>query len=156
MGKTRKSWFVGLGLAAAAAVSCRSDNAGHAHPTPQDTSAMRARVSACIADYDAIALTPEQQAVKNEALSPIPAPCCREYAIATCCCPCNLAKSVWGLSHRLIAMQGQDAAQVRSGVRAFLDAANPRGAAGDACQRGRCGAPLDQDGCGGMDEGHVS
>ena len=51
-----------------------------------------------IAANGAIDLSPTQKSVMQEALSKIVAPCCADYSMATCCCPCNLAKSTWGLS----------------------------------------------------------
>ena len=106
--------------------------------------------------YHAIAFTPEQEAVKQEALGAMPAPCCSSFSMATCCGPCNLAKAAWGLAAHDVAIRGYDAAAVRHDVERWLASINPRGSAGDACQRGRCDLPFDRDGCGGMHEGHVS
>jgi hypothetical protein len=107
--------------------------------------------------FNTIELTAEQRAIKLEALSSIPAPCCSEYSIDTCCCPCNLAKSVWGLTHLLITERGYDADQVRSEVEAWMKFTNPSGYTGDACHsRSGCGRPFEQNGCGGMDEGRIS
>ena len=99
-----------------------------------------------------IGLTPEQQKIKTQALSSIPAPCCSKYSMATCCCPCNLAKSVWGLSNHLIAEKHYDAARVKQAVLQWLRFTNPNGSAGNACFQGRCGRAFREDGCGGMDE----
>ena len=41
-------------------------------------------------------LTPQQEKTKRQALGAIPAPPCKEYGIATCYCPCNLATVVDG------------------------------------------------------------
>src|SRR5215471_20026234 len=49
-----------------------------------------------------ITLTVAQQKARDKALSAMAAPCCKKFSMATCCCPCNLAKSVWGLSNRMI------------------------------------------------------
>lgn len=106
--------------------------------------------------YHTIALTPEQEAIKQAALEAIPAPCCSSFSMATCCCPCNLAKAAWGLAAHDVAVRGYDAAAVRHDVERWLASINPRGAAGDACQRGRCTLPFHRDGCGGMKEGHIS
>jgi len=76
--------------------------------------------------------------------------------MATCCCPCNLAKAAWGLAAHDIAHRGYDAIAVRHDVERWLASVNPRGSAGDACEQGRCGLPFDEDGCGGMNEEHVS
>lgn len=99
-----------------------------------------------------ITLTPEQQKVKDRALSAIPAPCCKDYSIRTCCCPCNLARTVWGLAHYAIAKRGYDEAQLKGVVQEWLRAVNASGFSGSACHRGRCGRPFEADGCGGMDE----
>jgi hypothetical protein len=124
-------------------------------PAPGGPDAVRALAARYIAYYKSIALTPGQEKVKTEALETIPAPCCKEYSIATCCCPCNLAKSVWGLSHYLIAQRGQGAGEVRKAAREWLRTANPSGYAGDACGEGRCALPFHEDGCAGMDERKV-
>jgi len=101
-------------------------------------------------------LTPDQQAIKNAALGEIPAPCCREFPMATCCCPCNLAKTTWGLASHLVAERGYGAPSVREEVERWLAEINPNGAAGDACAKGRCERPFHEDGCGGMKEGRLS
>jgi hypothetical protein len=106
--------------------------------------------------YHSIVLTPQQEAIKSAALSAIPAPCCANSSIANCCCPCNLAKSVWGLAHFLIAKRGYSAPQVRATVEDWLAASNPRGYSGTACFSGGCTRPFDHDGCGGMNEERIS
>lgn len=100
--------------------------------------------------YDSIQLNPEQQQLMNRVLSTLPAPCCKEYSIRTCCCPCNLAKSVWGLSHHLIANKGFDAQQLRQAVLDWMKFTNPAGYSGDACYTGGCQSPFSENGCGGM------
>lgn len=106
--------------------------------------------------YDhTITLTAEQQKVMDVALSAIPAPCCAAYSIATCCCPCNLAKSTWGLSKLLIAKQHATAAQVKATASEWLRFTNPSGYTGDACFTKGCNRPFAANGCGGMDERHV-
>ena len=105
--------------------------------------------------YNSIALTPEQEKLKSDALSAIPAPCCGDYSILTCCCPCNLAKSAWGLSHFLIAKRNYNARQVREAVSEWIQFTNKDGYAGNACYKGRCNLPFSEDGCGGMDERRI-
>lgn len=106
--------------------------------------------------YDrSIALTAEQKKVMDEALSSIPAPCCAQYSIATCCCPCNLAKSTWGLSKFLIANQHASVTQVRAAASDWLQFSNPGGYTGDACFTKGCNRSFEKNGCGGMDEGHI-
>jgi hypothetical protein len=103
--------------------------------------------------YRTIVLTPEQERVKALALSAIPAPCCSNFSIATCCCPCNMAKAVWGFSHHLIAERDAGADEVQAAVEDWLTAANPTGFRGDACfVASGCQRPMKHDGCGGMDE----
>ena len=64
--------------------------------------------------YDrAYTLTPGQEAIKKEALTALAAPCCDDFSAYTCCCPCNLALSVWGLSNYLVAEKGLAAESVR-------------------------------------------
>ena len=99
-----------------------------------------------------IALAPEQEAVKRAALKAMPAPCCSDNSAATCCCPCNLAKSIWGLSNYLIAKQNYDATQTRAKVEEWVRFINPSGYSGNACYQGGCGKPFAKGGCGGMAE----
>jgi hypothetical protein len=105
--------------------------------------------------YRSITLTAEQEKVKNEALTAIPAPCCKGYSIATCCCPCNLAKAAWGLSHFLIADKGYGVQRVREEVQRWIGSTNHGGYAGNACYIEHCNQPFEKDGCGGMDERQV-
>ena len=107
-------------------------------------------------DYSsAIRLTPEQERIKAEALDSIPAPCCKKFSMKTCCCPCNLAKSVWGLSNYLIAKKGYGTTEVKNAVVGWLAYINPKGFTGDACFKGGCNRPFAQNSCGGMDAAHV-
>ena len=106
--------------------------------------------------YHSIQLTAEQEKVKNDALSKIPAPCCSEFTQATCCCPCNLAKSVWGLSNYLIVKQHYDANQVRETALEWIHFINKDGFDGNSCKTGRCPVPFNESGCGGMNESHIS
>jgi len=100
--------------------------------------------------YQAIRLTPEQEAVKKAALEPLQADCCRGNSAYTCCCECNISRTVWGLSNYLIAKQAATAERVRGKVQEWLRFVNPNGYSGQACYRGGCGRPFAQDGCGGM------
>jgi hypothetical protein len=114
------------------------------------------RQAAEFISYDrSIVLSPEQKKVMDEALSSIPAPCCAQYSIATCCCPCNLAKSTWGLSKFLIANQNANAAQVRTAASEWLQFSNPDGYTGDACFTKGCNRSFETNGCGGMDDRHI-
>jgi hypothetical protein len=102
--------------------------------------------------YDgSIHLTPEQEAIRVEALSALPAPCSSDNSAATCCCPCNMAKSVWGLSKYLITEKGADAAQVRQAAQDWFRFINPAGFSGDACYTGGCNRAFKANGCAGMD-----
>lgn len=105
--------------------------------------------------YRSITLTPEQERIKVEALSALPAPCCAKYTMATCCCPCNLSKAVWGMSAWLITEKGQGVEQVRQAARDWVAFINPNGFSGGACFKGGCKRPNAQDGCGGMDEAEL-
>ena len=105
--------------------------------------------------YETITLTPEQQAVMDEALGPIPAPCCSDRSASTCCCQCNLGRSWWGLSKHLITERGFDALEVRAAVQSWFEFVNPEGFSGDSCYAGGCMRSFDDNGCGGMIAGHV-
>lgn len=99
----------------------------------------------------AIRLTAEQERVNHEALSALPAPCCSQYPAETCCCDCNMARAIWGLSEHLIADRGYQAEDVRAKVAEWIHFINPDGFSGDACFNGGCPRPFRADGCGGMD-----
>jgi hypothetical protein len=138
------------------------DHATHDHGTHQDEgdgvtfTGTREETARLIAHYHAIELSPEQERLKTEALEAIPAPCCDDNSLATCCCPCNLAKASWGLAAWLITEQGYGAEEIRQATRDWLAAANPNGFAGNACYTpGGCARPMHQDGCGGMDDRRV-
>jgi hypothetical protein len=152
-------WAIGA-IAAAGVLAAAVATSGNRMPTTRPLEVLPADLpqqpAELIGYYHSIALTPAQEAIKQEALAAIPAPCCSSSSIATCCCPCNLAKSVWGLAHFLIAKRGYSAPQVRATVEGWLVASNPRGYSGKACFNRGCGRPFDHDGCGGMDEAQVS
>lgn len=105
-----------------------------------------------IDDYHTIRLTPAQEAIKAAALKAMPAACCNDSSAYTCCCPCNLSKTIWGLSHYAIAKLGANAAEVREVVEGWLRFTNPDGYRGNACHVGGCGREFRHDGCGGMRE----
>lgn len=100
--------------------------------------------------HQTVKLTPEQEAVKRAALGNIPAPCCSDNSAYTCCCPCNMSRTIWGLSQYLIAKQGADADTVRAKVREWIRFIGPNGFSGDVCYTGGCGRPFAKNGCGGM------
>ena len=103
--------------------------------------------------YEEVPLTPAQEAVKKAALGSIPAPCCSDNSAYTCCCPCNISRTIWGLSQYMIARQGASAAEVREKVRAwirFIGPKPPKAFSGSGCYTGHCPRPFSEGGCGGM------
>lgn len=102
-----------------------------------------------------IELTPEQEAIKKAALERTPAVCCDDYTAYTCCCNCNLSKSLWGLANYLIAVHGMNAEQVSEAAGRWIAFTNPSGYTGNACYTGGCGRAPHANGCGGMDESDV-
>lgn len=106
--------------------------------------------------YEEIELTPAQEAIKKEALEAIPAACCSDNSAYTCCCPCNLSRTVWGLSAWLITERGADAETVRSEVQRWYATVNSGEFPGDTCYTGGCGKPFAAGGCGGMHPSQVS
>ncbi len=141
-------WRAGLLVVAAAALAADAKSA------VSFTDARRQ--AAEFISYDrSIVLTSEQKKVMDEALSSIPAPCCAQYSMATCCCPCNLAKATWGLSKFLIAKRHYSVAQVKAVVADWLQFTNPGGYTGDACFTRGCSRSFDRNGCGGMDDRHI-
>jgi hypothetical protein len=141
--KTPCSNRLALALLVLAAIPARSTEEPGAAP---------GEVARLIELHRSIRLTPEQAAIRDRALGVLPAPCCAQYPLATCCCPCNLAKAAWGLAAYRIAVRGEGEAQVRDAVERWLRATNPGGYTGDACFRGGCERPFHENGCGGMDE----
>lgn len=120
-------------------------------PSPGDRDqAVREQTRKYISYYESIELTNDQQVVMHMALSRLPAACCKNYSAATCCCECNLSRTVWGLSKHLIANLGQSAQQVRTAVIEWIKTVNPDGFSGRSCFTGGCGRPFAADGCGGM------
>ena len=97
-----------------------------------------------------IRLNREQEQIKKDALSAIPAPCCSDNSAYTCCCPCNMSRTIWGLANHMIARQGASAREVRAKAEEWIAYINPNGYAGKACYTGRCPRPFREDGCGGM------
>ena len=108
-----------------------------------------------IAYNSSIKLTPGQELVKRQALSQIPAPCCSDNSAYTCCCPCNMAKTWWGLANHLIANEGYGANEVQAAVDGWIDFIGPKGFSGNACYKGGCSRPFHRNGCGGMSEKQI-
>lgn len=103
-----------------------------------------------------IRLTAPQRETWEAALGPMASPCCKDFRLSTCCCPCNLAKSAWGLANFLIARRGATVAEVQEGVRNWITFVNPGGFSGDVCvSSGGCGRDFAHNGCGGMDEARL-
>lgn len=105
--------------------------------------------------HSTIHLTAAQEAIKREVLEAMPAACCRNSNAYTCCCTCNLSKTVWGLSNYVLAQHGASADQLRQVLRAWYDYTNPGGYSGDVCYDGGCSRAFHENGCGGMSESNV-
>lgn len=105
--------------------------------------------------YHTIDLSEEQEAILTDALGPLPAACCANSSALTCCCPCNLSKTIWGLSRYLITEHGADAKQVRVAVHDWMSFTNSRGYKGNACYTGGCEGAFATGGCGGMNESNL-
>ena len=120
--------------------------------------------------YNTASLTSEQKSTMEKALLPLKAPCCDDNPMSTCCCPCNLAKSVWGLSSYLIVEENYGAEQVRESAQQWLHFIHSdyyvmqelghRGVDPGKyglsykapCYTGYCELPFVDGGCGGMAE----
>lgn len=118
--------------------------------------------------YNTVSLTPEQESTMEKALRSLKAPCCDDNPMSTCCCPCNLAKSVWGLSSYLIVEENYEVEQVRESASQWLHfihsdyhvmrelgnrGVDPHqyGLSYNApCYEGYCELPFVDGGCGGM------
>lgn len=99
-----------------------------------------------------ILLTAPQNAIKREVLQGMPAACCKDSNAYTCCCNCNLSRTVWGLSNFVLARHGATAGELRDVVRAWYAHINPAGYSGDSCYVGGCSRAFRENGCGGMSE----
>lgn len=141
-----------FGLAAAQRKSTITPADTATPATPMKFEAVEPQTRKFIGYYKTIRLTPEQEKVKAAALSPLKAVCCKDFSALTCCCPCNFSKSLWGMTHYLIAEKGYDAAQVQDAARSWIAYVNPNGFSGDSCDTGGCNRPFAQNGCGGMDD----
>lgn len=141
------------------APEARSEDTGTKRSRPQRSvitfTDARKQTREFIGYFRSIKLTPEQERIKVAALSALPAPCCAKFSLATCCCPCNMSKAVWGMAAWLITEKGQGVEQVREAAVDWLAFINPNGFSGEACFKGGCKRPAAQDGCGGMDEAHL-
>ena len=148
------SWLAAAAIAliTVVAVSALLQEGQAAVASPIEFTDVREHAKEFIGYYNSIQLTPEQELVKRRALSRIPAPCCSDNSAYTCCCPCNMAKTWWGLAHHLIADEGYDAEQVQAAVEGWIEFINPKGFSGDACYKGGCVRPFDDNGCAGMSE----
>jgi hypothetical protein len=102
-----------------------------------------------------IKLTPDQEALKKVALEAIPAPCCSDNSAYTCCCSCNVSRTIWGLSNYMIAKQDAAPEAVREKVTEWVAFVNPAGYSGKTCYIGGCPRPFHKDGCGGMNANHL-
>ncbi len=120
--------------------------------------------------YYTITLSPEETEVIQEALLLLPAPCCNDNPMTTCCCECNLARSVWGLSAYLIHDKGFGEEEVQAAALRWLQfargdyyiarALEERGISPlqyglttfGSCYRDMCELPLTKGGCAGMNE----
>jgi hypothetical protein len=145
----RKPLYALLLLAAASPLAAAPPTKAGAPAAPAFTD-VKAQTQEFLRYEQAIRLTPQQEAVKREALSALPAPCCSDNTLYTCCCPCNMAKTAWGLANYLIARQGYGVEQTRAKVSEWIRFINPAGYPGDTCYQGGCGKPFAKAGCGGM------
>ncbi|REJ84187.1 MAG: hypothetical protein DWQ36_17345 [Acidobacteria bacterium] len=138
---------------AAAAPNLAMTPAAVAASLPEDTSdAVREKTQRYMEYESSLRLDAEQQKIKEAALTPIPAPCCSDNSALTCCCPCNLSRTIWGLTAHLIVEQGvTDPAKIQSEVESWIEEVKgPAGFSGDTCYTGGCGRAFHDNGCGGM------
>lgn len=106
--------------------------------------------------YHSVELTPEQESVKKASLGALPAACCSGSTAYTCCCPCNLSKTIWGLSNYVITRHHVSADQLTTVVNDWLGFVNPDGFRGNACYQGGCESKASRGGCGGMTESKLA
>lgn len=155
----RKFWLVVILSAVVSGIAAPGAGIGVVHASQSDAltfTDVDAQTRTFIGYYHSIQLTRDQELVKARALNAIPAPCCSDTPMRTCCCDCNLAKAVWGMSNHAVARLGYTEAQLRDKVVEWLAFINPGGFSGDSCYTGRCGMPFDSNGCGGMQESKLT
>ena len=111
---------------------------------------VRAQSRQFMAWHEEVRLTAAQERIKKAALEAIPAPCCSDNSAYTCCCPCNISRTIWGLSQYMIAKQDATVAEVQAKVREWIAFIGPKGFSGSACYSRGCSRPFHADGCGGM------
>ncbi len=143
-----------VGVLAVPAMAALALNSAAGRPAQRIRFTDAASQSAEFIGYSrSIELSATQRTARNRALASIPAPCCSKFSAATCCCPCNLAKSVWGIANLLITRDHASDAEVGRAARDWIAFVNPGGFTGDVCDSGGgCGRRFSHDGCGGMDE----
>ena len=151
---SRRAWLFVMVVAAPVFAALALDHAAAAIPVKRARFFDVPSQAAEFIGYNrSIVLTARQQKIRDSALSAIPAACCSKFSAATCCCPCNLAKSVWGLSNVMIVREHANAAEIQAAARGWLKFVNGRGFTGDVCDTaGGCGRDFSNNGCGGMDE----
>lgn len=116
---------------------------------------VQAQTSQFMEYYETIELTPEQERIKLAALSKLPAACCADNSAYTCCCVCNLSRTVWGLTAHLITERDYDVVQIQTAVKQWIKFVNPEGFSGNSCYRGGCARSFKNNGCGGMNPHRV-
>ena len=148
---SRPAWII-AGLIAVVVFSAVSLSAAKDEIVFDD---VKARTQQFMEWEKTIRLTPEQEAVKKAALTAMPAPCCDDNSAYTCCCSCNVSRTIWGLSNYMIAEQGADAKMVQAKVNEWITFVNPNGFSGRTCYTRGCGRAFKHDGCGGMRRSQV-
>lgn len=150
--------FIGvMTLLAPSASASQRRLQGHAPATAADKAAplvfhdVEAQTREFVGYFFNIRLNPEQQALRDRALGELKAVCCDDFAMSSCCCVCNLSRSIWGLSNHLIVDQGYGEKRLQDAVKGWIAFVNPSEFSGQACHVDRCQLPFAKDGCGGMD-----
>jgi hypothetical protein len=100
-------------------------------------------------------LTDAQEALRVAGLDGLTAPCCKDFSAATCCCPCNLAKALWGMTKKMIIEDEATAEEINVAAAGWLENISAKEFTGDACFTGGCGRNMRNNGCGGMAESDV-
>lgn len=151
-GRSSAMFLVGVLVIPAVAALALNSAAGHPGQRIRFTDAP-SQAAEFIGYSRSIQLSPVERSARDRVLASIPAPCCSNFSAATCCCPCNLAKSVWGLANFLIVREHAPDSDVQRAAREWIAFVNPGGFTGDVCDSaGGCGRRFSHDGCGGMDE----
>ena len=142
-------WAVGVVAAAALGIRIAAGPPPGAAIASAGRVEVPAEVERILTSAAAMTLTPEQERTRTEALSRIPAPCCKEHRLAARCCGCTMSKAISAYATSLVKTES-DVGRVQAAILSWVRSFNPSGYTGTECRAKRCERSLVDGGCGGM------